>query len=90
MCSSVFTNKVLLIIFLDDSSLVFCDFIGLRYSVLYYSELYYVNTLLRILFNEACENSASLDADKSSLLFNIHKLLDWLLVYSYPWDNTIA
>ena len=26
----------------------------------------------------------------NSLLFNIHKLLDWLLVYSYPRNNTIA
>ena len=41
-----YTNKVLPIIFPDDSRLVFCEFIVLHFSVLYYSVLYCVITVL--------------------------------------------
>ena len=64
MCSSVFTKKVFLIVLLDDSRLVFCEFIVLRYYVLYYSVHYCVITVLRRLFNGTSEDSYSVDADK--------------------------
>ena len=64
MCSSVITNKVVLIVFLDNLRLVFCEFTVLRYSVLYYSVLYCVITVLRRLFNGACEDSSADDAIK--------------------------